>query len=118
MKTIMLRRLDEKTDIVDIVGAYMERPRVNTKSASTAIESLIRQFDRDQRYHREITDGAGRKILLLERELAALRHQQQAMRRKLDALREAFGDLMRNGDHASNPADVEVRSALARASNR
>lgn len=50
MKNIIIRDLDQdqKKDIRDIVKAYMVRPAVSAKSASTAIERMIRQFMRDE----------------------------------------------------------------------
>lgn len=49
MKTLMLRGLDEKPDVVEILRRYMNRLNVNTIAASTALESLVRQFDKDEK---------------------------------------------------------------------
>lgn len=94
MKTIMLRGLDGKPEVKRIVEEYMALPRVNTTSAPTAIESFIRQFDRNGKDNLEYRQRAEQELHELRDEVAKLTWERGVEIRKKKTFREAFKDLM------------------------
>lgn len=93
MKNIMLRDLKNKKDVADIVEAYMKRPSVDTTSASTAIEQMIRQFDRDESANRQYRQQAEAELERLRDKVARLTLNLGAAVRQRRAFVAALQDL-------------------------
>lgn len=55
MKNIMIRDLDapQKADVRSILEDYLKRPTTGSHAISTAIEQLIREFNQNERRHKE-----------------------------------------------------------------
>lgn len=55
MKNIMIRDLDapQKADVRSILEDYLKRPTTGSQAISTAIEQLIREFNENERRHKE-----------------------------------------------------------------
>lgn len=99
MKIIMLRDLDlpEKKDVADIVRQYMTRPRVATTAATVAVESLIRQFDRNEKENLEYRRRTERQLEELREQVARLTWERSVGVSKIKTFRAAFKDLMSDG---------------------
>ena len=99
MKIIMLRDLDlpEKKDVADIVKAYMTRPRVATTAATVAVESLIRQFDRNEKDNLGYRQRTEQQLEALREQVAKLTWERSVDVSKIKTFRVAFKDLMSDG---------------------
>lgn len=109
MKIIMLRDLDENPEIVRIVRAYMARPRVATKAAIVAVESLIRQFDRNEKDSFEYRQRTGQELHELRDEVTRLTWDRGVDVRNINAFRAAFKDLMSDSWGILYVADSRLR---------